>query len=138
MALNLIKLAVGIESIKQLKEIQSNRFEKEGLVSHYTKNYPKRYTELLDGGSLFWVIKGYIRIRQIIIDIQQINYHDTKKCKLILSSDHILTEAVRRKPHQGWRYLDQVDCPNDLEKKHSKNSLLPNFLIKELKDLGLW
>ena len=66
MALHLIKLCVGCDSITDLEEwIEENRALHRRLgrdyeQTHTTRMVPKRVDELLDGGSLFWVIKGQV------------------------------------------------------------------------------
>jgi hypothetical protein len=64
MPLHLIKLCVGAETVSDLadwqnhclKEARRNR-EKPELI-HVTRSMPKRKDDVLDGGSLYWVIKG--------------------------------------------------------------------------------
>mgnify|MGYP003311241797 CR=1 FL=1 len=63
MAVNLIKLCVGISSIEELEELQKNRRNNkiarglEGINVHVTRNTPKRANEIIGKGSLYWVIK---------------------------------------------------------------------------------
>jgi len=70
MPLHLIKLAVGCESVKELKGWVAERMrtaKKKGLPRHHihiTRMTPKRGDELLAGGSLYWVIRGEIAARE--------------------------------------------------------------------------
>ena len=76
MSLNLIKLAVGCESIKEFKGWVADRLamaKKAGAPLHHThvtRMVPKRDAELLDGGSIYWVIKGEIAVRQKLVAIE--------------------------------------------------------------------
>ena len=76
MPLHLIKLAVGCESVKELKGWVAERMataKKKGLPLrhvHITRMTPKRDGEILAGGSLYWVIKGEIAAREKIIAIE--------------------------------------------------------------------
>ncbi|HBY25154.1 MAG TPA: DUF1489 domain-containing protein, partial [Bradyrhizobium sp.] len=70
MPLHLIKLAVGCDSVKELKGWVAERMataKKKGLPLrhvHITRMTPKREEELLAGGSLYWVIRGEIAARE--------------------------------------------------------------------------
>jgi hypothetical protein len=74
MPLHLIKLAVGCDSVKELKEWIAERMKtakKKGLPQrhvHVTRMTPKRVDDLLAGGSLYWVIRGEVAAREKIID----------------------------------------------------------------------
>jgi len=65
--LHLIKLCVGVESLEELARWQKKRLQdkkKKGQKAelvHVTRQTPKRAAELLDGGSLYWVIKARSR-----------------------------------------------------------------------------
>jgi len=71
--LHLIKLCVGVDSLEELAGWQKKRLaekKKKGQkpeLIHVTRQTPKRAAELLDGGSLYWVIKGQIAARQRLI-----------------------------------------------------------------------
>ncbi|MEM9139042.1 MAG: DUF1489 family protein, partial [Pseudomonadota bacterium] len=62
--LNLQKLCVGAESVDQHRDwIQTRMADRaargeDPRPRHTTRMWPKRSDELLDGGSLYWVIKG--------------------------------------------------------------------------------
>lgn len=143
MTLHLIKLCVGAESIeslaawqaKRLKEQKTKGKTKRELV-HVTRMTPKRADELLDGGSLYWVIKGYIAVRQHLVDIRPVTKNGRPHCALVY--EPTLVPTVRRfcRPFQGWRYLATTDAPQDLrDVKGGKN--LPEKLKAELTELGL-
>ncbi|PPR60090.1 MAG: hypothetical protein CFH08_02558, partial [Alphaproteobacteria bacterium MarineAlpha3_Bin7] len=75
MKIHLIRMAAGIGSLGELRQRQSYRISKsgksEGKLYTYTRNMPKRVNELTEGGSIYWVIKRFIRARQKIISIEK-------------------------------------------------------------------
>tara|TARA_B100001123_G_C15328676_1_gene1030457 strand:+ start:1516 stop:1947 length:432 start_codon:yes stop_codon:yes gene_type:complete len=142
MPLHIIKLCVGVSSIGKLREIQAKRMEtmrqrgQTPLLRHITRNRPRRMREILAGGSMYWVIKGYIRARQRIVAFEEVdNRDDVKRCGIMLDSLLIETELQPRRPHQGWRYLEPNDAPRDVTV--SKSNDLPPELVTELEALGL-
>ena len=68
MTIHLQKLSVGSESITTLQDWQKKvvaRRRKAGLSpyhEHVTRMFPKQAEALLDGGSIYWVIKGLIPV----------------------------------------------------------------------------
>ncbi|WP_174801764.1 DUF1489 family protein [Martelella limonii] len=143
MSLNLLKLCVGATGIDDLREWVSRRsmaamaLGQEPHSIHTTRMTPKRRDELLDGGSLYWVINGQIRARQVLLDIA--NHTDgegIQRCDLILGPQVIDTAPVPRKPFQGWRYLNADDAPRDLDFGDGGNDM-PEDLRAELAELGL-
>jgi hypothetical protein len=141
MTLHLIKLCVGADSIEDLADWQqrkrSERKRKgEGAeVRHVTRMTPKRAAELLDGGSLYWVIKGQIAVRQRLVELRPAVKNGVPHCALVL--DAALVPTIRRfhRPFQGWRYFDPKDAPRDLRKGDKR--ALPEALHAELVSLGL-
>jgi len=65
---HLKKIAVGIESIDRLKIRQKMIFETYGKIVHSTRNMPKQKAELIKTGSMFWIIKRYVLVRQKILN----------------------------------------------------------------------
>ena len=141
---NLVKLCVGITTINQLEQLQSMRrgeYLKAGrppVNIHITRNKPKRSKEIINSGSLYWVIRRQIRVRQKIIRIDDIeDAEGRKKCCLVLDSDLIKTEHRAYRPFQGWRYLEQSDAPADLSNNQKAESEMPSEMEEELRGLGL-
>jgi len=143
MTLHLIKLCVGVESLEQLARWQAGRVAtlrkkcaKVELV-HVTRQTPKRAPELLDGGSLYWVIKGRIAARQPLLDIRPVRKKDgLPRCGIVYEPKLIPTLRRSHRPFQGWRYFDPKDAPPDARTfKGGKG--LPETLCAELADLGL-
>lgn len=115
MALHLVKLAVGIESVDHLNERQQRFVNEAGNYRHTTRMFPKRVDELLDGGSMYWVIKRLVTVRQKIIALHKDTDEDGRGyCLIELAPKHIPVEPQRRRPFQGWRYLKPEDAPVDL------------------------
>jgi hypothetical protein len=145
MTIHLVKIAVGIESVEHLKEVQIERLrkarEKNGSAAlrHLTRNPPKRADEVLDNGSIYWIIKGYIRVRQRINGISEAFDRDGKpRCALILDTNLVQTVLLPHKPIQGWRYLEVDVAPADLTTAERKKvSSLPQDMADELRSLGL-
>ena len=139
--INLIKLCVGTDTVEELETWQENCI-KRGLYTtpeHVTRMKPRRWLEIIDGGSLYWVFKGYVLARQRIMHIETRTYSDDRnKCALILSKDIIRTHPVPKRPFQGWRYLEMKDCPPDLVPIKNRTDELPEDLELELRALGLF
>ncbi|MDG1003263.1 MAG: DUF1489 family protein, partial [Emcibacteraceae bacterium] len=103
---------------------------------HITRSKPRRYDEVLDGGSLYWVIKGFILARQYIISLDDVKTQSGTKCMIKLDKKVFLTEPQPRRAFQGWRYLENSVAPVDLV-RGEKLENIPLELRKELKELGL-
>lgn len=143
MALHLIKLCVGCDSIEdlgewidwRLREARKARQKPEHM--HVTRMMPKRIDELLDGGSLFWVIKGNVQVRQRLLDLRRFTDDEgIRRCRLVLEPKLVPTEWQPRQPFQGWRYLTAKDAPSDLKPGRGGDDL-PPALRAELAELGL-
>ena len=146
MSLHLIKLCVGCESIEDLAGWQAERLkqrrragEKKPRLFHRTFQTPKRRDELIDGGSLYWVIKGLVQVRQPLIDITEGTKEDgTPCCLLILKNELIPVRPTPRRAFQGWRYLDPDEVPDDLKRGAAGGIVaMPPKLRKQLAELGL-
>lgn len=137
MTVHLQKLCVGIESIEHLAERQSVRLEQEGEISHRTRSVPRRREEIIDGGSIYWVIKGQVQVRQRIQDIEILTASDTgKRCKFVLDPKLVLVRSRPKRAFQGWRYLEADDVPPDLTRSAAA-AKLPEKMRAELAELGL-
>lgn len=100
--------------------------------------YPKRFKELINGGSIYWVIKGKLCMRQKILNIERFTDIDNiKRCKFELDDDLFLTIPFKERPFQGWRYLEKKDTPEDIKKFNINNFDDENKIVSELHDLGL-
>ncbi len=139
MSVNLVKMCVGIDDVEQLRYWQAKRLKSapDKKLQHVTRHRPKREEELLDGGSLYWVIKGQIRVRQRVTALEDRVKEDGKPaCGLILDPDLVATELRAMRPMQGWRYLEAKDAPRDLRKGDELGDMPPK-LIAELRALGI-
>ena len=137
MTVHLKKLSVGSVSIDSLKSWQ-NRRTRQGLpIIHPTRNWPRRADELLDGGCLYWVIKGQICARQPIADLIEVKREDgSPACGIVLAPELIPVWPRRVRIFQGWRYLEVADAPEDMP--HSDDETpMPAELASELRELGL-
>lgn len=144
MALHLIKLCVGVDSIEELADWQSARMAeqkkagKKPRVVHATFQTPKREADLLDGGSLYWVIKSSVQVRQKLIGFEQGTRQDGRAaCHILLDPVLVPVRPVPRRAFQGWRYLDAADAPRDLGNSSDDVGDLPPAMRRELAALGL-
>jgi len=144
MTLNLIKLCVGATSIEDLAEWQLGRLAEARKAGrkpelwHRTRMFPKRRAEVLDGGSLFWVIKGAIQVRQSVLDLRPFEGEDgITRCDIVLASQLVAVRPAIRRPFQGWRYLPVADSPVDLRAGDAKIAGMPQRMRAELLALGL-
>jgi hypothetical protein len=144
MHLNLVKLAVGCDSVKELKSWIAERMKlakRKGLPRHHihiTRMTPKRGDELLAGGSLYWVIKGEIAAREKLIGIEPFRDSDgIGRCRLVMQPKVVAVRPRSMRPFQGWRYLPAADAPPDLGSNAASIAAMPEPLRRELRDLGL-
>jgi hypothetical protein len=142
MALHLIKLCVGCDSVEDLKDwiAQRMRAQKKRKPEHIhtTRMVPKRADELTDGGSLFWVIRGSIMCRERIVGVKPFRDKEgVGRCRLVLDGKLILVQPRPFRAFQGWRYLEMHDAPNDLDRAAPGAGKMPETLRRELRELGL-
>ena len=136
--LHMLKLSVGSDSVETLARFQELRRAQAGRLYHQTRMMPRRREELLTGGSIYWVIRGHVRARQAILDIEQDTDSDGRNyALLILDPDLIRTETRIQRPFQGWRYLEAADAPRDLASGELENGGIPPEMAAELRELGL-
>ncbi|OSP53513.1 DUF1489 family protein [Pseudoruegeria sp. SK021] len=138
--INLVKLCVGADQVEDLIIWQNQRaaLDPGAAPRHVTRMWPKRSDELLAGGSLYWVIKGAILVRQRIIGLDEVVREDgIRRCGIRLDSDLVRTAASPRRPFQGWRYLKPEDSPPDLREGRDSDDALPPELQSALADIGV-
>ena len=144
MPLHLIKLSVGTDSIADLEQwIEQKLKEKKRRGQkperiHTTRMLPKRANELLDGGSIYWVISGQIMCRENILAIRPfVDKDGIRRCRLVLDPKCVLVEPRPCRAFQGWRYLAARDAPRDLDRVAPGAAKMPEAMRRELRDLGL-
>lgn len=144
MTLNLVKLCVGASSIDDLEQWQAKprnkkTYKGQRVAFHTTFQKPTREEELLDGGSLYWVIKGTILVRQRIAGFDQGQKDDGSPCCLILLDTTLIpVRPMPRRAFQGWRYLSVADAPADAKPGSVDDiAAMPPKMRKSLADLGL-
>ena len=138
--MHLLKLSVGTESVDGLSQWHKTGQSQgpDGLPRHVTRMWPKREAEILEGGSIFWVIQGFIRCRQRVLRFDEVIGNDgIRRCAFVLEPELIRTTSVKRRPFQGWRYLDPADAPADLPRTRQSDDALPDDLSAALADIGV-
>ena len=135
MSLHLLKLAVGIDDIDHLRQLRAARVVERGGNWVYTRNHPRRAQEVLAGGSIYWVIGGQIRVRQLITGLRG-ERDDTGRryCRIEVDAELVPTLPRACRPFQGWRYLAPADAPPD---RSALAPLPPDRMLAELRALGL-
>lgn len=150
MTVHLVKLCVGIDSIAELVQYREEMAKKRGRSkrpledSHWTRSFPRRAEEVLDGGSLYWVIRGQICVRHRILRLDEVEDDDGKPyCAIVYDPAVIVTDIRPRRAFQGWRYLEVEDAPADRADQRAAlahalaEEGLPEDLRAELRELGL-
>jgi len=140
--MHLQKLSVGSESIETLaawQEVIVARRVAKGLPAvheHVTRMFPKRKDELLDGGSIYWVIKGLIQCRNKIIGLEETTKNGVRHCSIQMQPGPIPVIPTPKRPFQGWRYLETAAAPDDIAALNATD--LPPKLREKLVNLGVW
>ena len=135
--LHIAKLAVGVASIEHLCSLQAERTAREPPLRHRTRHAPRRRVELLEGGSVYWVVAGVMCVRQAIADVVEDRCKDgSRAAAFILHPALVRTLARPTRPFQGWRYLAQDAAPSDVAASSSSDDIPPG-LWATLQTLGL-
>ena len=137
MALNLIKLCVGADTPEDLRQWRAGRRAAGQRSIVHTRQTPKRAAEIVDGGSLYWVFKGVILIRQVVLAIETVGEGVQRRCEILLDEPLIQTAPQPRRAFQGWRYLEPKDAPPDLASLTAGGDM-PADLARQLRELGAW
>ena len=109
--LNMSKVAVGCASIDALKKRQLGRLAGDH-VPIVTRFMPRRAEELV-GGSIYWIIKHRISVRQRILGF--VAREEDKRTIIQLCPVLVTVKAQPKRAHQGWRYLAPDDAPVDFD-----------------------
>ena len=123
MTLHLVKLCVGAGSVAQLRRWQARRLRDGAALEHRTRNMPRRRDEILAGGSLYWVVKGFLCVRQRIVALESRPGEDGRRCC-----------AIR---------LDPAEAPADVDEAAAAattpgmSEAPPAAMLAELRSLGL-
>jgi hypothetical protein len=135
MPLHLIKMAVGIDDLAHFRRVRAARRETQPLCLIRTRNTPRRAAEILGGGSLYWVVRGQVLVRQRVLGIAtEPDAGGRPVCILDLDHELVPTLAQPRRPFQGWRYLEPAEAPPDHDAAEGE---MPWEMQRELKALGL-
>lgn len=144
MTIHLQKLSVGTESLDTLRiwqdKVVAHRVKagKSAVHEHVTRMTPKQRDAILDGGSIYWVIKGLIQCRNRIIDLEEVRTSDGRKaCAILMEPNLVPVVPAPRRAFQGWRYLKAEDVPADIDLA-SGGAELPEQLRTRLVNLGAW
>ena len=137
---NIVKLSVGTETVESLEAWQSQKRvqTEDGLPRHITRMWPKREAEIINGGSIYWVIKGTILARQKIIRLDEVYGQDgIRRCAIVSDPTLVRVAATLKRPFQGWRYLKPEDAPIDLSASRAQEEALPADLNAALAEIGV-
>lgn len=143
MALNMIKLVVGVGDLDQFLTIQQDStFDYHGQPANavWTRFHPKRESEILNGGSIYRVIKNKIQCRQKIIGFEMVETKEKgTQCMIVVEPDIIQTYSTPKRPFQGWRYLEAAAAPKDrgLYLGGNQREEIEPELENELRESGL-
>ena len=142
--LHLIKLCVGCDSVKDLQDWIKQKLKARRPPSrrrernHTTRMVPKRADEIIDGGSLYWVIRGQVMCRERVLDIRPfVDKEGVGRCHIVLDCRPVLVEPRPYRAFQGWRYFDPKDVPRDLDRAAPGARDMPEDMRRELRELGL-
>jgi hypothetical protein len=144
MTVHLLKLCVGVDTVQDLADWQAERLKrlkkarKVPELCHRTLQAPRRREEVLDGGSLYWVIKGFVLVRQRLLDLRPDRKDDgTACCGIVLDRELVMTRSHPRRAFQGWRYLDPADAPQDVQVYDAAAHDIPRGMREDLREFRL-
>lgn len=135
MPLHLSRVAFGAAAFTDLvQRIEANRTG--NTVRLTTRYLPKRHAEILNGGSLYWIIKHQLVGRAPVLAFED---RPDGRIDMVLEAKVIPVSPIALRAHQGWRYLEDKDAPADLGSVSDGEDVsdLPPALLTELAELSL-
>jgi hypothetical protein len=136
-ALHLLKLVVGLDTVEALEAWRLQAEAHEPAWKVRTRQTPKRAEELVDGGSIYRVFKGAILCRQTILAVDTVGEGRESRCEITVSPEVVRVAPTARRPFQGWRYLEVKDAPPDLSGVDPALAV-PTELARQLREIGAW
>ena len=119
---HILSLCVGITHVDQLVRHATDL--NRPPPARRTRNRPRRTEDLLNGGSLYWIIGGFIQARQRILRIDECREPNRdKRWAIMLDRTVVHTVPVARNAFRGWRYFEQKDVPADHEFSCQENGM---------------
>jgi hypothetical protein len=141
LSVHLIKCAVGVADAGHLRRLQERRLADVAgrrVVFGWTRRRPRRVEEVLAGGSIYWIVKGLVQVRQRVLDLEEaVDDEGLVYCRMHLDPLLVATEPTPRRAIQGWRYLAPADAPPDLGAGGQAGEGLPPEMARELRLLGI-
>lgn len=137
MTLHLIKLCVGVDTLEDLRAWRAQRAAEGRAAIVHTRQTPKRAADILEGGSLYWVIKGAVVVRQKVLAVERLEAGGQSRCEILLDETLHPTAPQPRRPFQGWRYFEAKDAPPDLAIGEGGEAMPPD-LAQRLREIGAW
>lgn len=120
MYVHLLRTGVGVDSVQHLYDIQ--RTHRQSIYAAgsgaflTTRGTPTRANDILNGGSVYWIIKQQICARQTVEDIQTLKDDEGRKyCLITMKPEIIMTMPIPHRHIQGWRYLPPDKAPADFK-----------------------
>jgi len=138
--INIVKLSVGTDDVAGLAAWQMTKRAQalDGMPQHVTRMWPKRADAVLNGGSIYWVIKGVILCRQKILRLdEKIGADGIRRCAIVSDPQLVRVAATPKRAFQGWRYFQPSDAPADLTDGAQAEEPLPPELSKALAAIGV-
>lgn len=132
MPLHLTKIAFQSDSPTTLRA-WLEKHQDAGEARLTTRYLPKRVDELA-GGSLYWIHAHMLVGRSPILGFQE---NGQGRYWIRLEPRLIPVRVCPKRAHQGWRYLEGQDAPQDLSGDASGADAIPPAMLGELARLGL-
>jgi hypothetical protein len=136
LALHLVKLCVGAATPDDLAAWRARAAAEGWRPVVRTRHTPRRAADILGGGSLYWVFRGVILIRQSVTAIETVGEGHARRCEIHLAEAMIRTAPQLRRAFQGWRYLEPTNAPADLG--DGLEGEIPADLARRLREAGAW
>jgi hypothetical protein len=116
--LHILKLAVGATDVADLRRWQAGRIVANPPLRHQTRSMPRRRDEVVAGGSLYWVVCGFVQVRQRIVDVIE----DTREggeacCGLVLDPELVPVQARAGEGLPGLALPGAEGRPEDVDER---------------------
>jgi len=139
MTLHLLRPAAGCPDLATLRQRHAQYAQPyQGRICPvaFTRSVPQRVEELLDGGSVYWVIKHLIQARNPLLAIDIDRDDDGRRFAILRFEPTLIpVRPIPRRAFQGWRYMAAGDAPPDADQDISAD--MPAEMVQELQKLGL-